>query len=270
LAQFEDAEKTLRDTISAAEQIRDTESTALAHSFLGSVWEKMGRWPESMAEKKQALAIFGEMRGGYRAANTLAARGRLWAKMGRFQEAAADLEQARARAEKLQGKQAQLRARLALGEAEIAYYQTHWAQSLRWAREAGKLDGGDDENSEAGVLTGLAMIRTGSSRDGLAACDRAIRQCEEKSQPYLAAWGRVSLAQALLDNRGAKDAVPAAQEALAFFGPRHNWEAVWRCQKILDEGEAARTALGELKRSWPEDVVRPYLERPDLKKLAIS
>src|SRR5204862_831839 len=122
----------------------------------------------SMAEKNQALSIFGEMRGGYRAANTLAARGRLWAQMGRFQQASMDLAQARARVEKLEGKQAQLRARLALGEAEIAYYHTHWAQALRWAREARALDGGADENSEAEVLAGLAMMRTGSIQEGLA------------------------------------------------------------------------------------------------------
>ena len=33
------------------------------------------------------------------------------------------------------------------------------------------------------------MIRTGSIREGLAACGRAIRQSQEKSQPYLAAGG---------------------------------------------------------------------------------
>jgi tetratricopeptide (TPR) repeat protein len=270
LAQFEDAEKTLRDAIQVAEQIHDAENTALAHSFLGSVWEKTGRWPESIAEKNQALSIFGEMRGGYRAANTLAERGRLWARMGRFPQASVDLAQARARLEKLEGKQAQLRVRLALGEAEIAYYRTHWAQALRWAREAGALDGGADENSEAEVLTGLAMLRTGSIQEGLAACDRATRQSQEKSQPYLAAWGRLLLAQALRENGSMKEAAAEAQEALAFFAPRHIWEAAWRCQKILAEDDAARAALAELKRSWSEDMVRPYLERPDLKKLALS
>jgi len=270
LAQFQEAEKTLRDAIQMAEQIHDAENTGLAHSFLASVYQKTGRWAESMTEKNQALSLFGEMRRGYRAANTLAERGKLWAEMGRFQEASADLAQARARLEKLDGKQAQLRARLALGEAEIAYYQTHWAQALQWARKAAALDGGDDENSEAAVLTGLALLRTGSIADGRAGCDRAIRQSQEKSQPYLAAWGRLLLAQALHENRSAKEADAEAQEALAFFGPRHVWEAVWRCQEILAAEDAARAALAELKRSWPADMVQPYLERPDLKKLALS
>jgi len=57
---------------------------------------------------------------------------------------------------------------------------------------------------------------------------------------------------------------------LAFFGPRQVWEALWRCQKILGDDDAARTALTELKKLWSEDVVRPYLERPDLKELALS
>jgi tetratricopeptide (TPR) repeat protein len=270
MAQLEDAEKTLRDAIQAAEQIHDAENSALAHSFLGSVWEKTGRWPESLAEKNQALSIFGEMRGGSRAANTLAARGRLWAQMGRFSEASADLAQARARVEKLEGKQAPLRARLALGEAEIACYQTRWEQAGRLARDAGALDGGADENAEAELLAGLAMIHTGSVQAGLAACDRAIRQSQEKSQPYQAAWGRLLVAQALWGNKSAQEAASGAREALAFFGPRRIWEAVWRCQRILAGDDAGRTALDELKRLWSEDAVRSYLERPDLKKLALS
>jgi tetratricopeptide (TPR) repeat protein len=272
LANFNSAENTLRGAIRLAEQIDDAEQAGLAHLYLGSVLAKTGHWPESLTERNQALHIFGDMRGGYRAAHTLAARGRLLAQMGRFEEASADLAQARARVEKLEGKQAQLRARLELGNAEIAYFKTRWWQAIDFARLAVALNGGTDENVQAAVLTGLAMIRTGSIREGLAVCDRAIRQIEEKSRPYQVAESRLLLAHALWETGEVDEASSLAREALALFEPRQIWEPVWRCRRMLasaDDLRAARIALDELKRSWPEEMVGSYLGRPDLKKLAL-
>jgi tetratricopeptide (TPR) repeat protein len=272
LAQFEEAEKTQRAAIRLAEQLHDAEQTGLAHLYLSSVMAKSGRWPESLAEKNQALAIFGDMRGGYRAAYTLLARGRLQAQMGRFDEAAVDLAQARAKVEKLEGKQAQLRARLELGSAEIASYQTNWAAAQLFARKAAASDGGIVENIESEMLAGLAMIQTGPVQPGLAACRRAILASEEKSQPYLAARGKLRLAEALFGSHRAGDAESFAQAALAFFEPRRNWEAVWRCHRLLatdDHARLARAALEEGKRLWPDDVIGPYLQRPDIRMLAL-
>ena len=272
LAQFDEAEKTQRDAIRMAEQLHDAEQTGLARLYLSSVLAKSGRWPESLAEKNQALATFGDMRGGYRAAYALISRGRLQAQMGRFEEAAADLTQARAKVEKLEGRQAQPRARLELASAEIAAYQTHWAESLKIARQAAAINGGIIENLESEMLQGLAMIHTGAVQPGITLCRQAIRGSEEKSQPYLAARGKLELAEALRANQRAGDAESLAQEALAFFEPRRNWEAVWRCHRVPageEHSRFARAALEEGKRLWPDDVIGPYLRRPDIKKLAI-
>ncbi|PWT98434.1 MAG: hypothetical protein C5B51_29280 [Terriglobia bacterium] len=272
LARFEEAEKTQREAIRLADQLHDAEQTGLAHLYLSSVLMKLGRWPESLTEKDRALAVFGDMRGGYRAAYTLVSRARLLAQMGRFEEASSDLKRAAELAARLEGKQPQLRARLALGGSEIAAYQLQWAETLRSAREAQALNGGTVENLQAAVLAGLALIRMGSMESGIATCERAIRSSEEVSQPYLAASAKLSLAEALRTSPQASYARASAEEASTFFEPHQNWEAIWRARRVLGSNDRpgfGQAALDNIKRSWPEDSVHRYLQRPDIKKLAL-
>jgi tetratricopeptide (TPR) repeat protein len=272
LGQFGEAEKALLEAIRLGERIGDAENTGVARLYLSSVLAKSGRWPESMDEKNRSLAILGDMRGGLRAAVLLLGRGRLWAQIGRFQEASADFSQAQGRLKKLEGKQAQLWERLALGEAEAAGYQMRSYDAVRLARQAMALNGGTAENLEAQMVAGAAMIDSTSIESGIADCTRAIHGSEEKSQPYLAALGRLSLAEALRRNERTTEARPLAEDALAFFEPRRIWEAVWRCHLSIPGGDHARSAeaaLNELKRLWPEEMVRSYLARPDMRKLAI-
>jgi tetratricopeptide (TPR) repeat protein len=266
LAQFDAAEDTLRDAVRVADQIKDGEQAGLGRLFLASVLEKTGRWPDSLTMRTQALSIFGDMRGGIRAAYTLLARGRLYAQSGQFPEAVADLEQARGRVDKMEGKQNQLRARLALAAAEIAYYKANWAEAARHAHEAANANGGADENAEAARLIGLAATHTGAGEAGLT----AFRQGISNGRPFEAAHSKLMLAQALWDSMRTTEAVAYAREAQAFFEPHRVSEALWRCRRIMGDDDAARRSLEELKRLWPEEMVRSYLARPDLQKLIVS
>jgi tetratricopeptide (TPR) repeat protein len=275
LAQLENAEKNLLEAIRLAEEIHDAEQVGVARLYLEGVLEDAGKWQEAMAETNRGLAILGDMRGGYRAAFALTVRGRLLAKLARFREAEADLVQARMRTEKLQGKQAQLRARLALGEAELAYYQGRWDHALQQAREAAAAHGGVDDDLEAEMLAGLSAIQLGEIQRGLAECESAIRGGKQKARIYSAAAGKLGLASALCAKGDLKRGAKLAQEALGFFEQHRVWEAIWRCHRIIagratsgEHLEGARTALAELKRTWPEDMVRSYLARPDLKGAA--
>ena len=222
-------------------------------------------------EKDRALGIFGDMRGGFRAAYTLISRGRLRAQMGRFEEAVTDVTEARAKVEKLEGKQTQLRARLLLSSAEIASYQTHWPEALNCSTGS-VVQRGNHREYRSPKCCRVGDDSYGAVQPGIALCRHAIRDSEEKSQPYVAARGKLELAEALWANQRAAGSQSFAQEALAFFEPRRNWEAVWRCHRVLAEDEHsrfARAALEEGKRLWPENVMGPYLRRPDIQKLAL-
>jgi hypothetical protein len=93
-----------------------------------------------------------------------------------------------------------------------------------------------------------------------------------RNHNQIAARGKLQVAAALWVNERAGDAESFAQAALAFFEPRRNWEAVWRCHRVLavdDHSRLARAALEEGKRLWPENVIGSYLRRPDIQKLAL-
>jgi len=182
-------------------------------------------------------------------------RWRTWPRRGRGSKSS--------RASKLK-----LRARLALGEAEIAAYRTHWPDALRLARQATGLNGGTDENIEAEMLAGLATIHAGQIDPGRVACEHAIRVSKEKIRPYLEARSKLSLGEALREKGRPEEGAAVAREAFVFFDSRRIWEAVWRCRVVL-AGAPARTTLDEVKRLWPDEMVRSYLERPDLKKIAL-
>ncbi|MBV9506004.1 MAG: hypothetical protein JO323_13465 [Acidobacteriia bacterium] len=140
------------------------------------------------------------------------------------------------------------------------------------AREAAGLNGGLVENLEAAILEGAALMDQHSVEQGLATAQHAIGAAEQKSQQYLAAQGRLTLAEALWRNRQPERADKFARSALAFFDPRRIWEAVWRCRRLslgADQIAAAKEALAELERIWPAEQVRSYLARPDLKELAL-
>jgi tetratricopeptide (TPR) repeat protein len=268
LAEFAEAEKTDREAIQLASQLREAEQAGLAHFFLGSVLMKVGRWPESIAEMDRAIGLFGDVRGGYRAAFAFVARARLRARMGNFDVAGTDLEQARTRVEKLEGRQAGLRAQLVLVRAEMAAYQLHWPETGRLAREALGFNGGIEETVDAQLLAGLTQIYSGSLQSGIAACRQAIRGAKNKTLPYVGAMGSLALAEALSTKNRRDEAGPFGEQALAFFEPLHNWEVIWRCHRVLQgdrHASLARTALEQWKRLWPEGELASYLARPDLK-----
>ena len=90
LAQYDAAEHTLRDAVKLGEELRDRENYGLARSYLSGMLAQTGRLPESVTESTRALELFGDLRGGYRAAHTLGSRARVWAQLGRFDNARAD------------------------------------------------------------------------------------------------------------------------------------------------------------------------------------
>ncbi len=267
LAKFEEAEKTLRRSLQIAEQIRDNEQSGIVHAYLGEGFADPGKWPAAVAEQDQALRLYGEIRGGYRAAFAYCFRARIWARLGRFQEAEGDLAQARSRVDKLEGEQAQLKSRLALCETEIAYFQARWRDALKFARKASAMDGGAGENLEAEMWAGLSLIQLGSVAEGSAACQRALDASREKFHEYSYGADRQFLAEALLSAGLADQARRYAQEALVFFEAHECWEGNWRSRSVLSEtgDPELNQVAGKLKQAWPAEMIQSYAHRADLK-----
>ena len=241
LAQYDAAERTLREAVKLAEESRDRENHGLARGFLSGMLAQTGRLPEAMAESTRALELFGDLRGGYRAAHTLASRARVSAQLGRFDQARADILEATKWAERAEGNQAQVKARLALTEAEISYISGRWAEAAALARKAGGMHGGAEENWRASFLTALCGARSGSPASARA----LIADADRSGNLYRAALGRLEVAEAT-------GVAADAAVALLFFEPQRNWEAIWRCRRAMgggvEYGPAQKAALDELRR----------------------
>ena len=275
LANFSEAQTTLQEAAALAVAIRDSEYAGLAHGYLGETGLGSGDWTWALDELDRALAILGDMRGGYRAAFVLIRRARLRARLGLFSQARIDWAEAEARVSKLEGSQAQLRARLVLAQAEFAYFQKGWTAALAFARSASALEGGTAEDVEATAWVGLALIQLGQIDPGVAECRKAQSAARQKSLEYLAGPMAQGRAEALFEHGRHEEARVLAQEALSFFRARNIWEGTWRALRILafDSGgeqlEEARSALGRLRQTWSADAVTAYLKRPDLARYSL-
>ncbi len=263
LAQYDAAERTLRDAVKLGEELRDRENHGLARSYLGGMLAQTGRWPEAITESTRALELFGDLRGGYRAAHTLGSRARVLTQLGRFDEARADIVEASKWAERAEGNQAQVKARLALTEAEIGYIHGRCVETAALARKAGAMHGGAEEDWRASFLTALCAARSGSPTQARA----LIADAERSGNSYRAALGRLEFAEAT-------GIAAEAAVALLFFEPQRNWEATWRCRRAMgggvEHGPAQKTALDELRRTWPANSLAAYFARPDLKKFGVQ
>lgn len=275
LAKFEEAEPALQKALQLAEQIHDKEQAGIIHAYLGEGFVGSGKWPAAIAEQDKALNLYGEMRGGYRAAFAYVFRARIWARLGRFGNAESDLKAANSRIAKLEGEQAQLKARLALGQTELAYFRTDWAQALERAHLALTANGGSGENLEASLWSGLAKIRLGNPGAGIASCEKALAESREKNHEYSAGADRQFLAEALLSAGSRGPAREYARQALEFFEAHQCWEGCWRSRAVIQtvdqkDDPLAPDAVAKLRQTWPAEFVMPYANRPDLKQISQS
>jgi hypothetical protein len=177
--------------------------------------------------------LYADSRGGLPGAFGFVALAQIESRTGRYVEATAALSKAEARLAKLEGSQNRLRADILGTRAEIAYSQREWANALRLAQQASAQHHGLDDGLNARFLVALSSLRIGKTAPRLAECDRLIRRLEQKDRVFAAASGRLMLAEALSENGEQNPARALAEPALGVFEPLENWEAIWRCRRLL-------------------------------------
>ncbi|MCC6539143.1 MAG: protein kinase [Bryobacterales bacterium] len=255
-AKYGEAESALGEATRRAAELRDRTGEGQALSFTAMLYFLTGRWPEANDSATRAIGLVGEARGGYHAAHTLSSRARYRAHLGQFDLARADLQEAGQWAQRAPGDQSQLKARLVLVEAEIASMRGDWAACVAGARRAAGMDA--EERGYALLVAGVCAARSGG---GPVAARKAIADLDAAGEVHLAARGRLWLAEAV-------NAPGEAAEALRFFEPARNWEAIWRCRRAMGGG-AENAALDELRRAWPAGSQTAYFARPDILKFGL-
>jgi tetratricopeptide (TPR) repeat protein len=265
LGEVNRAQQTLRKAVAAADRLGDAEQSGNAHGFLAHALMDGGDFSEAIAEEERSIRSFANARGGLLSAFGFASLVLLESKAGLFDKSAEALANAESRLAQLEGEQIQLRRAILDARAQIAYFQGKWTQAARCARQ-GIESSGADSNANALLFEGLASVRTGQVETGLNQGYAALRQFQQKQLSLAAAEGTLMLAQALAEANRPADAGKLAKEALAFFEPLENWEAIWRCRKILGDPKA-REALDRCAQILGPELFESYRKRPDLKKM---
>jgi tetratricopeptide (TPR) repeat protein len=265
LGRVREAEQTLRKAALAAEHSGDLEQLGLAHDFLATVLLWQGNFPSARIELQRALQLYAAVRGGQQAAFGFVTLAVIESRAGISDKAAASLSLAEARLSKLEGTQTQLRSEILTAHAELSHTQRQWAQAERFARQAVTLPG-NDRNPNARFSAGLSAVRMGKIDSGVMEARGSIQQYDQQERLFSAAAAQLELAQALWESNRRPDAQTLAKAALAFFEPIENWEAIWRCRRILDDPKAAE-ALDRCRQVLGAEMFESYRKRPILEKL---
>ncbi len=233
LGQLKQAGETLGKAVESGDKLGDAEQAGLAHSGLSVVNMEKGDFPKARAGQERALQLYSEVRGGLTGAFGLVILAQIEWRMGRYVEAAAALSKAEDRLAKLEGGQNRLKAEILSAQSEIAYSQLRWSTAFRLAKQALDQHPGPDGDLNAQLLAALSMFRMTANPATLADCKRLIERIEQKDRIFAALSGKVMLAQALWENRQPAQARELAQSALVFFEQVENWDAIWRCRRLI-------------------------------------
>jgi len=265
LGRVKEAEETLRRAVDAADRLGDREQSGNAHGHLAVALMQQGNFPGALTEEERSLNLYANSLGGLFSAFGFATLALIDARAGLYAKSSQALSNAEALLSKLEGSQPQLRAAILNTRAEIAYSQRKWAQASEFAHRALSLPD-NAADLDARLLAGLALIWMGRIDAGIERASGAIQEYERKDRPLESASGKLMLAQALWENKRLPDARRFAQVALNFFEPLENWEAIWRCRKILGDPGAVE-ALVRCRETLGQEMYESYCERPDLRKL---
>jgi tetratricopeptide (TPR) repeat protein len=265
LGRVNEAEQTSHRAVLSAERLGDAEQSGIAHADLAIILMERGNFPAAIAEQEQALKLYANTRGGLYAAPGFATLALIESKAGLFLKSSEALSNAESRLAKLEGNLTQLRSAILCTQAEAAYAQRQWTQTARFAHQALGLPT-NDADPNARLLAGLAAIRMSKIGEGLSEASASVQQYDQKDRQLAAASARLELATALWESNRQSDAQALAKASLAFFEPLENWEAVWRCRRILEDPKTAE-ALDRCRQVLGPEMFDAYKKRPILEKL---
>ncbi len=278
----EAALESFNDQLQLAKQVNDTAQVAHTHAAIGLLLSNQERFTEALShydesyKLNQSLGL--EPKTGYDLVNRAAL---LW-QLGRYAEARDALKQAFDVASRPGGVDKQLLAWIHLCRAQMALSESRFGETISESRQASAL--GDTQDKDLSVLVsythGLAEVNSGTSRAGIVKCQKAFDIATSARKPILIASAQLALAEALLANGDAANALTSAlqaQETFARLGSRHSEWRAWliaaqasrrkRDDAKVDE-YAARAAglLTALEKALGTSEYSSYLSRPDIQR----
>ena len=278
----EAALESFNEQLKLSEQVNDQAQLAHTHSAIGLLFSHQERFTEALKHYGESYKLNKSLGLEPKTGYDLAIRGNLLWQLGHYGEARTALDSAFDVASRRGGVDKQLLAWIHLFKARMALSELRHAESLVESRKAAAL-GSTQEKGFAVQLAstkGLAQLRSGTSRAGVAECQKAFDIATRASDPRLISNAQLALAEALLASGDAANALTfalQAQETFARSGSRHSEWRAWliaaqasrgqQDQKKVEEYAAhAAGLLTALERTWGASDFASYLLRPDVRR----
>jgi tetratricopeptide (TPR) repeat protein/tRNA A-37 threonylcarbamoyl transferase component Bud32 len=277
---YDAAIKAFGQLMDLAQKVGDKPQEALSHEGIGTVLYRQERFIEALEHFNQSYVINKSLNDQKGQGNGLLNKSDVQLWLGRYEEARASLAEAAAIANQPAGTDKSLTAEIHLLNAEMALGELRFSEAKEQAEQAVALAGAqaDAVNIEARRVLGLARAFSGNKHEGRLLCEEALKMAEVSADPWLVARVKLSLAQAMLEDKDAEGALATSLQAEEAFQRTGQLASLWVARLLAaraseltgDKGKAteyyarASDSLTALQQSWGSEAFNSYLSRPDV------
>lgn len=278
----EAAFESFNEQLQLAGQTNDMAQVAHTHAAIGLLLAHQERFSEALSHFDESYKLNKSLGLDPKAGYDLVNRGSLLWQLGRYTEARDALTQAFDVGSRTGGTDKQLLAWVHLFRAQMALSEFRYRDAVAESRSASALGGlqEKDFSVQAFYTYGLAELHSGTSRAGIDKCQKAFDIATRAGAPRLISNAQLALAEALLADGDAANALTSAlqaQQTLARLGSRHSEWRAWliaaQASRLLQDNAkvdeyAARAAglLTALEKTLGTSEYSSYLSRPDVQR----
>jgi serine/threonine protein kinase len=278
----EAALESYNEQLQLAQAANDSAQLAHTHAAIGLLLTHQERFTEALTHFDESYRLNKSLGLEPKTGYDLFSRGRLLGQLGHYTEARAALDQAFDAASRTGGTDKQLLAWIHLVKAQIALTEFRHSEANLESQKASALGGTQDKDFSVQVAytQGLAQLKSGTSRAGINACEKALDIATRAGDPRLISNAQLALADVLLATGDAANALTnalQAQESFARLGNRHSEWRAWliaaqaskqqQDQKKVDEYAAhAAELLRAVERALGTSEYSSYFSRPDVRQ----
>jgi serine/threonine protein kinase/lipopolysaccharide biosynthesis regulator YciM len=278
----EAALQSFNEQLQLAQAANDSAQLAHTHAAIGLLFSHQERFPEALQQFDESYRINKSLGLEPKTGYDLVNRGRLLWQLGHYREARTALDEAFDAASRAGGSDKQLLAWIHLVKAQSALSEFSYSEANIESQKASALGGTQDKDFAVQVAytQGLAQLKSGTSRAGINACEKALDIATRAGDPRLVSNAQLALADVMLATGDAANAATnalQAQETFARLGSRHSEWRAWlvaaqaskqqQDQKKVDEYAAhAAELLRAVERALGTSEYSSYYSRPDVRQ----
>jgi serine/threonine protein kinase/tetratricopeptide (TPR) repeat protein len=272
--------RTAEQQLKSAEANGDKSVECFAHQDLGNVLSLLERYPEALPQIEQSLALARSLNIPEMIGYDLALRGNALSHLGRYDEANASLTEAAAVAQ-TPGENKPLLTTVNIFNAEMALSKLDFSAATKQSQQALALAGTQgDKVIWSKYLLGLGRASSGARAEGQRLCEEAVAMANKANDPWYVSESLLALADVVLQNGNAQNALTDALRAQEIFDRDGRWESEWRAWLIAAQatrrlGDATRSreyasrgadTISKLEQKWGNESFKGYLKRPDVQR----